>query len=113
MSLENDIQHIELYIEDAKKFVEAGKSVERLQKNRDFKKIIEEGYFRDEAVRLVSVKSDPSLQSPEKQEAIIKAIDAIGSLQGYIRTILQQASVATDAIAQAEEELASIEAGDE
>jgi len=73
------IQEIELSMSEAKAVVDLGKSVERLRKNRDFKKVIEETYLREEAVRLVHLKSSPAMQRPEVQAGIDSDIKAIGS----------------------------------
>ena len=52
------INAIERDIKEARKHVELGDSLERLLNNRDFKKVIVEGYFEKEAARLVHLKAD-------------------------------------------------------
>jgi CHAT domain-containing protein len=97
--MSNDaIQEIELNISEAKKVVELGASLERLRNNRDFKKVIQEGYFQQEAIRLVHLKSDYSFQTPERQKSILTQIDAIGNLNQYFETVFHQASLARKAI---------------
>lgn len=85
---------MEQAIENAKVYKDLGTSLEKLRSNREFKKVILDGYFKDEAIRLVHLKSDPSMQTPEKQDAIIRSIDAIGSLVSYFRVVEQFASIA-------------------
>lgn len=92
------VQAIEENIRQAKKIVDVGDSLERLRLNRDFKKVISEGYFSNEAVRLVHLKADPNMQSPDMQKAIISQMDAIGSLSQYFNAVMQQASIARKAI---------------
>lgn len=94
---------IEENIKQARKFVEAGEALERLKSNRDFKKVVLEGYFEKEAIRLVHLKSDQSFQSPEMQASILAQIDAIGAVSQYFSTVLHKASIARKAIASDEE----------
>lgn len=97
--MSNDtIQEIELNIVRAKKIVDLGNALERLQGNRDFKAIIQTGYFEQEAIRLVHLKASPNFQTSEKQQSIIQQMDAIGSLNQYFQTVFHQASLAIKAI---------------
>jgi hypothetical protein len=97
------IQAIEENIKQAKKIVEVGEALGRLQNNRDFKRVVIEGYFEQEAIRLVHLKSDPNLQSPDSQKSILAQIDAIGAVSQYFSTVLHKASIARKAIASDEE----------
>lgn len=101
----NDIQEIELNIKEAQKMVDLGKSLDRLYSNKDFKKVFLEGYFKDEAVRLVHLKSDPSMQKVEYQTAIVKNMDAIGAVRSYFDMLNHQAQMAKQAIDAGEEAL--------
>lgn len=98
----NTLQAIDKQIDQAKELVEFGKAMERLRSNREFKKVIIEGYLSDEAVRLVHLKADPGMQRLESQAAIIKQMDAIGSFASYMNTVMQQASLAEKAVETAE-----------
>jgi hypothetical protein len=97
------IQAIEDNIKQARKIVEVGDALERLKNNRDFKKVMLEGYFEQEAIRLVHLKSDQNVQSAEMQKSIIAQIDAIGAVSQYLSTVLHKASIARKAIASDEE----------
>lgn len=97
------IQEIEANIKQSKQIVELGNSLERLIHNQDFKKVIMDGYFKQEAIRLVHLKSDASMQKPETQSSINKQMDAIGSLNQYFQVISHQASLAVKAISADEE----------
>lgn len=92
------IEEIELNIKEAKKITDLGKALDRLHSNRDFKKVIGEGFFKDEAVRLVHLKADPSMQSEEMQAAIEKHMQGIGALTQYFRMISHQAMLASKAM---------------
>ena len=97
------IQDIELNIKQAQLLVDTGNALERLRSNRDFKMIISNGYFEEEAVRLVHLKADPSMESTERQLSIIKQMDAIGALNQYFQTVFHRAALAEKAIAADEE----------
>ena len=97
------LQQIEQNIKRGKELIDFGAALERLQNNRDFKKVITEGYFRDEAVRLVHLKGDANMQTPEHQANIVRALDSIGQLSQYFSTVTLLASRAVLSIAADEE----------
>lgn len=103
MNQAEQIKSIELNIKQAQVLVENGNALERLRSNKDFKRVIMEGYFEKEAVRLVHLKSDVSMQSVASQESIVRQMDAIGSLNQYFQTVFHSASLASKAIAADEE----------
>ena len=100
---QDTVQEIEANISKLKQFVDLELALERLEKNADFKKVISEGYLKDEAIRLVHAKADPHLQSPDKQAGVVGQIDAIGRLVTYFRGITQNANLARKSI-EADEE---------
>lgn len=102
--MSNDtIQAIEENIKQARKIVEVGDALERLKNNRDFKRVMIEGYFEQEAIRLVHLKSDQNVQTPDLQKSILTQIDAIGAVSQYFNTVLHKAAIARKAIASDEE----------
>ena len=88
MSNESDLQEVEISIEDAREAIANKESLERLTDNPDFIRIIREGYFEKEAIRLVSVKADPEMATDERQKQVLTAMDGIGSLRNYLRVIM-------------------------
>lgn len=104
------IQEIELNIAEAMKMVALGKSLDRLLSNRDFKKIIQEEYLKENAIRLVHLKADPSRQSEECQESIVKQMDGIGSLVSFLREVEHRGYLAEKAIADDEETIDELRA---
>lgn len=88
------LQAVEADIKRNKASVNDGEAVARLMSNKDFKKIILQGYFKDEAVRLVHLKADPAMQSEESQRSIVLQMDAIGSFHQYLHIITQLANIA-------------------
>lgn len=95
---EYKLQQLEINVQNSKKQLELGEALKRLSQNRDFKRLILDDYFREEAIRLVSLRGDPEFQTPEKQAHILAQIDAQSMFQKYLRTISWQAERAKDSI---------------
>jgi len=93
-----ELQEIDNNIKEAQKLVELGNALVRLRSNKDFKKVVLEGFFEQEAIRLVHLKADANMQTPERQQNILRDIDAIGSFNQYLRTVLYRADLARKAI---------------
>lgn len=91
-------KELEVNIQEAKKMVDLGNALERLEKNRDFKKLFTEGYFREEAIRLVHLKGDANMQSEDMQKAITTAMDGITQVTQYCNRIRHSAYLAEKAI---------------
>jgi hypothetical protein len=109
----SEVHDIELNMKEAKEFVDLSKALARLSNNKDFKRIIVDGYFSKEAVRLVHLKSTPGMQAATDQASIIRDIDAIGSLAQFFTVIEHKATMAKEAIVECElslEELRNEEA---
>lgn len=97
-SIDLQVQQIEQNIKESQTMVDLGDALARLRNNRDFQKVIQKGYFEQEAIRLVMAKADPSMQSAESQKSILTQIDAIGSLASYFHTLAFKAQQASKAI---------------
>lgn len=104
---DHDIETIELSIEEAKKVVRQGEMLDKLMGNREFKKIVLEGYFQDEAVRCVQAYGDPNLG--EYREEILKDISGIGSFQQYLHKVRMTAQMMRQQLSDLEEEREYIE----
>lgn len=97
--MSNDtVRQLEQNIREAKEILEIDKALQRLTQNQDFKKVIKQGYFEKEAVRLVHLKADPQMQTEASQKSIVAQIDAIGGLLSYFRTLGFNAMQAEKAI---------------
>lgn len=93
-----ELNRIEESIKKHKEIVELGKSLERLFANRDFKEIILEDYMQKEAIRLVQLKAEPSMQMESSQKSILTQMDSIGTLTQYFQTLRHKVSMAEKAI---------------
>ncbi len=85
--MNTDLQQLEQGLENAKKLVDLGNALDRLKANKDFQLLITNGYLKDEAVRLVHLKADPNMQTPERQASVIRDIDSIGALTSYLNLV--------------------------
>jgi hypothetical protein len=112
MSNVEQIQAIERNIKEAKKTLDLGTALERLKLNKDFRVLVLAGYFETEAIRLVQAKAAPDMQTAEKQESIVKQIDAIGSLFMFFQAVRMKAGMAANSISADEEMLVEMQNGD-
>lgn len=104
----NQIGEIERDIRNAKDVIDFGAAALRLKANKDFKDVVLTGFFEKEAVRLVHLKGEPSMQTPDSQKSILTQIDAIASFSQYLNTVLAKARNAEAALAASEEVLSEL-----
>ncbi len=101
---ENDLQQIEITIKQAKKKVAKADALARLRENADFKAVVDEGYFRDESVRLVLLKGHPNVaQRPDMAASVENDIAAIGTFYQYLVSINAEGNQALQGIQNAQE----------
>jgi len=84
-----DSEQVEIQIETAKSMIAMRDALNKLYKNRQFKVVIEQGYFKDEAARLVMAKSNSAL-SEENQKFIDNMITGVGALANYFEMIARR-----------------------
>lgn len=96
---DTELQQLERNIKHAQKTVDLGDALDRLRNNRDFKKVIGEAYFNEEAVRLVHLMSDSNMQSQEIQQSIHKQMIAIGVFHDFLNTLAARADMARRSVA--------------
>lgn len=93
-----ELQQLERNIKQAQQIVDLGDALERLKSNRDFKKVVIDGYFEQEAIRLVHLMSDSNMQSPESQQAIHKQMIGVGTFRDFLQTLEVRAQMAGRAV---------------
>lgn len=83
----------ELTQEQAQEIIQLGEALKRLNENPDFKKIFSEGFFKDEAVRVVGLMGEPEFKN---SDYILHRQIGIAQSQAYLREIaLRYHSVVT------------------
>jgi len=106
MSTEEDLEYLEADIAEAKHFIDIKNSLVKLQKNRDFRKVITDYYFKEEAARLVMAKC--SNLTEEQQKVIDKMIYGVGSLAKFFDSTLSRGVQAEQTLAENEDAKSSI-----
>jgi hypothetical protein len=107
---QEEIQLLEEFIDEQQVRIKDGEALERLLRNRDFKRLIDNGLFSKEATRLVMLKADPDNQDEFRQAEILKGIDSIGYLRNHFKAIESlsgQAKLRTNESRQAIDEIRS------
>lgn len=102
---ELDIPSIERDIAKYKGEIKLLDALNRLEKNADYKLLIGNGYLKEEALRIVSLRTDPSTQSELSQRNLIRDIDGIASFQDYLRHIRIDGENAKNSVNQSEQTL--------
>lgn len=105
--LEQDIQEVTLSLEEAKKLVAFGEAISRLEKNKDYRLVFADGYFRDEAARLTMLSAERNL-TQDQRDNVLHSIRSIGELGVFLRMRVTQAEMAKTAIGDAEEFLEQV-----
>jgi hypothetical protein len=101
--MSQELQLLDKRIDQAKQTIELGKALDRLRSNKDFKKVFGELYFREEAIRLVTLLADPNMQTPEKQQDILGQMQAIGRVGDFLRVLEHRVMLAEGELAADEE----------
>lgn len=77
-------------------WVDLWTALERLKQNKDFQKVILEGYFKDRAVNGVSLLAQEAIVSSGRRPAIIEDLIAISHLEDYFITVENLGTVPTE-----------------
>jgi len=94
----SDTHELETTIEDLREIVARKNAAIKLESNRDYKKLILDGLFKEEAARLVSLSAEPSMF--READLIMESIRAISHFQQYMRAIIQMGTVAENNLAE-------------
>ena len=68
-------------------WVDMWHSLERLQSNKDFQKVILQGYFKDKAVNGVSLLAQDAIVAGGHRSDVMEDLIAISSLEDFFVTI--------------------------
>lgn len=83
-----DLEEVEIQIKMAREMISLRDAYVKLSSNKHFKDVIETGYFKEEAARLVMAKS--ASLSEEQQRKIDGMIIGVGSLANYFDMIMRR-----------------------
>ncbi len=101
--MSEQVRNIDLEIEEAKSAISLMEAVERLSKNRDFKRVIENGFFRDEASRVALLKADFQMSGENHQKVLNNRLTGIGECHQYLCNITTLGLMAQKALNEAED----------
>ena len=68
-------------------WVDLWASLERLQGNKDFQRVVLEGYFKDKAINGVSLLAQDAIVTGGHRSAVMEDLIAISSLEDFFVTI--------------------------
>jgi len=98
------VEQVRVTEEQAKYHIDLMESLEKLYNNKDFKNVFLDGYFKEEASRLVLLRADHNIQQDEKTVCSIdNKITGIGELRQYLLTVFARGRQMRDAITEANE----------
>jgi len=96
-----DLEQVEIQIEVANTMRKLRDNAIKLMDNKLFKDVIGEGYFKEEAARLVMAKS--ASLAPEHEKLIDNMIYGVGALNNYLDAIVERGRQMDAAIGEHEE----------
>ena len=96
-----DLEQVEIQIDMAQKLRKMRDNCVKLTASEPWKDIIGEGYFKEEAARLVMAKS--SNLTPEQMQLIDNMQYGIGALANYIESVMRRGAEMDQAIGEHEE----------
>ena len=96
-----DLEQVEIQIEMANKLRKLRDNCVKLTANKAWKDVIDEGYFKEEAARLVMAKS--SNLNAEQMELIDRMQYGIGALANYIESVMRRCAEMDQALDEHEE----------
>ena len=96
-----DLEQVEIQIEMAQKLRKMRDNCVKLTASETWKDIIDNGYFKEEAARLVMAKS--SNLTPEQMQLIDNMQYGIGALANYIESVMRRGAEMDQALGEHEE----------
>ena len=96
-----DLEQVEIQIDMAHKLRKMRDNCVKLTASETWKDIIDTGYFKEEAARLVMAKS--SHLTPEQMQLIDNMQYGIGALANYIESVMRRGAEMDQAIGEHEE----------
>lgn len=89
----SDVKALEHAKKNAQGLIERRDLALKLYDNHEFRKLIVESYFTEEAARLVQLSADPALDANQRADALAMA-QATGHLKRYLSMMIQMGNVA-------------------
>ena len=97
----NDLEQVEIQIEMATRIRKLRDNCVKLIETPLWKDVIDEGYFKEEAARLVMAKS--SNMNADQKQLIDNMIYGVGALANWLESVIRRGSEMDQAIGEHEE----------
>lgn len=92
----NNLSDQQLLVIENQYWVDMWASLQRLKENKDFRRVILEGYFKDKAINGVSLLAQDAIIAGGHRTAVMEDLIAISSLEDFFVTIENLGTVPTD-----------------
>jgi hypothetical protein len=103
MSLQTDLERINLEITELESRVELYESLKRLQQNKDFKSLIGEQYLVSKAANLTWARAYDEFQTEEKRQTLERSLDSIAYFKQFLMVIAQQGEMAMQQLSESKD----------
>ena len=90
------IEEVEIQIDMAQRIRALRDNCAKLMNSKEFKDVIEEGYFKEEAARLVMAKS--SFMNDDQKQLIDNMIYGVGALKNWLESVMRRGDEMDQAI---------------
>tara|TARA_Y100001968_G_C19201642_1_gene640275 strand:+ start:371 stop:715 length:345 start_codon:yes stop_codon:yes gene_type:complete len=104
-----EIENLEEHRKIAQETVAKRDEVLKLYENDVFKRVVIEGFCRDEAVRCANAAGNPGIEERDEKQLLQMSM-AGGHLVRYLRTIIQQGDASEGSIKEIDEHLDAMRA---
>jgi hypothetical protein len=102
--MQHEVRNIDIEIEQAKKSIALRDALVRLEKNRDFRKVVTEGFLKEFALNTIAVRGRPEFRNSEAlMESNTRKLDAMGELHEYFRNVKSNGLMMESALSEAQE----------
>lgn len=98
------VEGLEQQLSDAKEMVARGDAARKLAGNREFRKLVLEGFCRDDCARFAAQSADPALDPQQRADAMAMA-QAGGHLRRFLSAQIQMGETARRELTDLETEL--------
>ena len=102
--MNDEVRNIDIEIEQAKELIAMRDALIRLGKNKDFQKVISNGFLRDFALNTVAIRGRMEFRTNQAlMDSNTRKLDAVGELEEYFRNVRAHGARMDVALKEAEE----------
>jgi len=111
-TIDQQIEQVQVELDELREWISDYEAYQRLKENKDFQQVFTEGYFKKEAVRLVSLKANPEFvfADDKQMEFIDILILGVSGCQQYLEVLKQKAQLGYRSIEEQEDTLQELHA---